>query len=53
MRDRPASAARTVRRIRAGAFAVATPPDAAICRECDLRTLCRAENVIGEPGADA
>ncbi len=43
----------TVRRIRAGEFAVATPPDAAICRECDLRTLCRAEGIIREPGAIA
>ena len=40
----------TVGRIRAGEFAVTTPPEAAICRECDLRTLCRAEGVIGENG---
>ena len=33
----------TVGRIRAGEFAITTPPEAAICRECDLRTLCRAE----------
>ena len=39
-----------VARIRAGEFTVATPPEAAICRECDLRTLCRAEGVIGETG---
>ena len=43
----------TVRRIRASEFAVATPPDAAICRECDLQTLCRAEGIIREPGAIA
>ncbi len=43
----------TVRRIRAGEYAVATPPDAAICRECDMRTLCRAEGIIREPGAIA
>ncbi len=41
----------TVRRIRAGEFSVATPPEAAICRECDLRALCRAEGVIGESEA--
>ncbi len=40
----------TVGRIRAGEFAVTTPPEAAICREYDLRTLCRAEGVIGETG---
>ena len=37
----------TVRRIQAGEFTVATPPEARICQECDLRTLCRAEGVIG------
>ena len=37
----------TVRRIQAGEFAVETPPEPRICRECDLRTLCRAEGVIG------
>ncbi len=41
----------TVRRIQAGDFAVTTPPDAVICRECDLRTLCHAEGIIGAPGA--
>ena len=40
----------TVGRIRAGEFSVTTPPEAAICRECDLRALCRAEGVIGEIG---
>ena len=40
----------TVGRIRAGEFAVRIPPEAAICRERDLRTLCRAEGVIGEIG---
>ena len=39
-----------VGRIRAGECAVTTPPEAAICRECDLRALCRAEGVIGEIG---
>lgn len=36
----------TVRRIQAREFAVATPPEAAICKECDLRMLCQAEGVI-------
>ena len=31
----------TVRR-----FEVTTPPEAAICKECDLRTLCGSEGVI-------
>ena len=39
----------TVRRIQAREFAVTTPPEAAICKECDLRMLCHAEGVI--PGA--
>ena len=41
----------TVRRIQAGEFAVGAPPEAGICRECDLRTRCRAEGVVsGEAG---
>ena len=40
----------TVGRIRARKFSVTTPPEAAICRECDLRALYRAEGVIGEIG---
>jgi len=36
----------TVRRIQARAFAVTTPPEAAICKECDLRMLCRSEGII-------
>ena len=36
----------TVRRIQAGEFSVKTPPEPAICKECDLRTLCYAEGVI-------
>ena len=36
----------TVRRIQAREFAVTTPPESAICKECDLRLLCRAENII-------
>ena len=36
----------TVRRIEAGQFAVSSPPEAKICKECDLRTLCQNEGVI-------
>lgn len=36
----------TVRRIQAQDFAVTTPPEAAICKECDLRMLCRSEKII-------
>ena len=36
----------TVRRIQAREFEVSTPPEAAICKECDLRMLCHAEGVI-------
>jgi DNA helicase-2/ATP-dependent DNA helicase PcrA len=36
----------TVRRIQAREFAVTTPPEAAICNECDLRMLCHAEGII-------
>lgn len=36
----------TVRRIEAREFAVTTPPEAAICKECDLRMLCGSENII-------
>jgi len=36
----------TVRRIQAREFAVTTPPEPAICRECDLRLLCHAEGIL-------
>jgi DNA helicase-2/ATP-dependent DNA helicase PcrA len=36
----------TVRRIQSREFAVTTPPEAAICKECDLRMLCRSEGII-------
>lgn len=36
----------TVRRIQAREFAMTTPPEAAICKECDLRMLCRSEGII-------
>jgi CRISPR/Cas system-associated exonuclease Cas4 (RecB family) len=36
----------TVRRIQAREFAVTTPPEPAICKECDLRMFCHAEGVI-------
>jgi DNA helicase-2/ATP-dependent DNA helicase PcrA len=37
----------TVRRIQAQEFAVKVPPEAVICKECDLRLLCHADGVIG------
>ena len=36
----------TVRRIQRQEFDVKTPPEAAICKECDLRMLCHAEGII-------
>ena len=36
----------TVSLIEAHEFSVITPPEPAICKECDLRTLCRAEGLI-------
>lgn len=38
----------TVRRIQAREFTVKTPPEAAICKECDLRMLCHADGVISK-----
>jgi DNA helicase-2/ATP-dependent DNA helicase PcrA len=38
----------TVRRIQAQEFVVCTTPEAAICKECDLRMLCHAERVISK-----
>jgi CRISPR/Cas system-associated exonuclease Cas4 (RecB family) len=38
----------TVRQIEAKEFAVKTPPEPGICRECDLRMLCRSEGIITE-----
>ena len=35
-----------VQRIQAREFAVTTSPEAAICKECDLRMLCQAEGII-------
>ena len=43
----------TVRRIQEGMFTVTRPPEAAICRECDLRAPCRAEGIIGASGGSA
>ncbi len=36
----------TVRRIQSREFAVTIPPEAAICKECDLKMLCHAEGII-------
>ncbi len=41
----------TVRRIQAREFAVIRPPEAAICKECDLRMLCHAEGIISRGAA--
>ena len=38
----------TVRRIQAREFAVTTTPEAAICKECDLKILCHAEGIISK-----
>lgn len=35
-----------VARIKAKEFAVNTPPEPGICKECDLRMLCHAEGII-------
>ena len=40
----------TVRRIRAREFAVTTLPGPAICKECDLRSLCTGEGTLGSEG---
>ena len=40
-----------VTRIQAGEFQVMQPPEMAICKECDLRMLCHAEEVITRPEA--
>lgn len=36
----------TVHRIKAREFAVKRPPEAIICNACDLRMLCRSENIM-------
>jgi DNA helicase-2/ATP-dependent DNA helicase PcrA len=36
----------TVRCIQAREFAVTQPPEASICKECDLKVLCHAEGII-------
>ena len=38
----------TVRRIEAREFEVTAAPEAAICKECDLRMLCHAEGIISK-----
>jgi DNA helicase-2/ATP-dependent DNA helicase PcrA len=42
----------TVRRIQAREFAVTTPPEAAICKECDLRMLCHADGILAARDMD-
>jgi len=36
----------TVRRIQGQEFEVKSPPEAAICKECDLRHLCSSEGIL-------
>ena len=36
----------TVRQIQAQEFRVQRPPEASICKECDIRSLCRAEGIL-------
>jgi CRISPR/Cas system-associated exonuclease Cas4 (RecB family) len=36
-----------VGRIQSKDFDIKVPPEAGICKECDLRMLCSAEGVIG------
>jgi len=36
----------SVRRIEAWEFSVTTPPEAAICKECDLRSMCSADGTL-------
>ena len=43
----------TVRRIQGREFAVKTPPEPAICKECDLKMLCHAEGIIQRSEAPA
>ena len=38
-----------VGQIQGKAFAVRTPPEARICRECDLRPLCTADGILTGP----
>ena len=35
-----------VARIQAEEYRVTQPPEAAICKECDLRGLCRSDGII-------
>ena len=37
---------RTVRRIQAAEFRVSKPPEGQVCRQCDLRRLCRADGLL-------
>lgn len=40
----------TVARIQSGLFDVDDPPEPAICKECDLRMLCRSDGVVTAKG---
>jgi hypothetical protein len=38
-----------VQKIQAKDFRIVTPPEAGICKECDLRMMCHAEGVLARP----
>ncbi|MDP9474403.1 MAG: ATP-dependent helicase [Actinomycetota bacterium] len=38
-------------KIRRKEFRVLVPPEKKICKECDMKTFCRADGLIGDPGA--
>lgn len=38
-----------VKKIRAREFSLTAPPEAGICRECDISSLCRADGVLPRP----
>lgn len=38
----------TVHKIQSKMFSIDSPPEAEICKECDLRALCSSEGIIGE-----
>ena len=42
----------TVRRIQAREFAVTAPPEATICKECDLKKLCHADGIISKEASN-
>lgn len=37
-------------KIRRKEFRVLEPPEKKICKECDMKTFCQADGLIGNPG---